>query len=134
MAKRKVQPNDLEGALESHSPEGTLEGTLQEQSPEVALDGASEAHFPEVDPKQPAEVQLITPQAAEGLAPAKSKEEIEASIQEKLSRKTDKDGADPFVPNIQLENEVKEIANKNGFPLSRGTEIGARLMARAKRN
>lgn len=80
----------------------------------------------------PAVVELQTAKDAT-VAPARSKEEIAAEMHEKLSRKTDKDGADPFVPSSQLENEVKEIASKGGFPLSRGTEIGARLMARSKR-
>lgn len=88
---------------------------------------------PVTNDKAPKEVELEAPKDGGNLAPAVSKEEIEASIQEKLSRKTDKDGLDPFVPNVQLDNEVKDIANKKGFPLSRGTEIGARLMARSKR-
>lgn len=81
----------------------------------------------------PAEVPLQTASEGGSLNDPVEKESIEASILEKLSRKTDKPGVDPFVPNSQLENEVKEIANKQGFPLSRGTEIGARLMARSKR-
>lgn len=84
-------------------------------------------------PKEPAIVELVTPETTSNVAEAQTKEEIAATIQEKLSRKTDQAGADPFVPSVQLENEVKEIASKKGFPLSRGTEIGARLMARSKR-
>lgn len=87
----------------------------------------------DIDGKAPKEINLETPKDNNNLAPAVSKEEIEASIQEKLSRKTDKQEVDPFVPGLQLDNEVKDIANKKGFPLSRGTEIGARLMARSNR-
>lgn len=63
-----------------------------------------------------------------------SKEQIEASIKEKLSRRTDEQASDPFVPQTQLENEVKELAKNQGFQLTRGTEVGARLLARSLRN
>lgn len=84
-------------------------------------------------PHQPAVVALQTSKD-EAVKPARSHEEIAAAMHEKLSRKTDKDGLDPFVPSSQVENEVKQIATNKGFPLSRGTEIGARLMARSKRS
>lgn len=108
-----------------------------EEAPEPAPEPAPEAVVapptdPAVEASAPAVVELQTAKDAT-VAPARSKEEIAAEMHEKLSRKTDKDGADPFVPSSQLENEVKEIASKKGFPLSRGTEIGARLMARSKR-
>jgi len=62
-----------------------------------------------------------------------TKESIEASIQEKLSKRLNSPEVDPFVPSSQLNNEVKEVSRSNGFPLTRGTEVGARLMAKAKR-
>jgi hypothetical protein len=62
-----------------------------------------------------------------------SKESIEASIREKLSKRSDEGEVDPFVPSSQLENEVKQVAKESGFPLTRGTEAGAALMARARR-
>jgi hypothetical protein len=62
-----------------------------------------------------------------------TKESIEASIQEKLSNRLNSPEVDPFVPSSQLNNEVKEVSRDNGFPLTRGTEVGARLMAKAKR-
>jgi hypothetical protein len=83
--------------------------------------------------KDPVKIELNTSDSQNNLPPAISKEEIAASVQEKLSRRTDEQGVDPFVPSTQLENEVKEVASKKGFPLSRGTEVGARLMARSKR-
>jgi hypothetical protein len=78
-------------------------------------------------------IPLSQPSVTEALAPATSKESIEAAIKEKLSKRTDRETSDPFVPEVQLEKEVEDIAKKKGFPLSRGTEIGARLMARSKR-
>lgn len=63
-----------------------------------------------------------------------TKEKVETSVTKRLSKKTDKTKNDPFVPQVQLEEEVKQVAQDKGFPLSRGTEIGARLLARSKRS
>jgi len=62
-----------------------------------------------------------------------SVEKIQATMHDKLSRKTDSDEENPFVPSPQLDKEVVEVAKEKGFPLSRGTEIGARLLARSQR-
>lgn len=88
---------------------------------------------PSAPAPEPAEVPMNLPEATE-LKERASKEEIEAAIQERLSRKTTSQDSDPFVPSSQLENEVKTVAKQKGFPLSRGTEIGARLMARSIRS
>lgn len=104
-----------------------------EARPEVAPAVEVKAEETVEKSTEPVVLELKTSESSPNLAPARSKEEIAAAMQEKLSRKTDDAGADPFVPSVQLDNEVKEVANKKGFPLSRGTEIGARLMARSKR-
>lgn len=83
--------------------------------------------------RQPAVVELNYGSDMNRTPAPVSKEKIEISVKEKLARKTDAVDSNPFVPNVQLENEVKEIAENKGFPLSRGTEIGARLLARANR-
>ena len=80
---------------------------------------------------EPAVVELNTSDTTP-LKEKQSKEAIEASIQEKLSKRFPED-VDPFVPSAQLQKEVKEIAEQAGFSLSRGTEAGAALMARAVR-
>ena len=80
---------------------------------------------------EPAVVILKTSDTTE-LKEKQSKEAIEASIQEKLSKRSSEE-VDPFVPSAQLQQEVKEIAKQEGFPLSRGTEAGAALIARARR-
>ena len=85
------------------------------------------------DPKAPVELELRVGSNESKLPGRISKEEIEASVSEKLSRRTDVGESNPFIPQTQLENEVKEVAKRQGFQLSRGTEVGARLLARAKR-
>ena len=81
----------------------------------------------------PAEtIPVVTP--SEGtLKEKQSKESIEAAIHEKLSRRSDEGSVDPFVPSPQLQKEVKQVAEESGFHLTRGTEAGAALMARARR-
>lgn len=142
MAKRNNTPKAEETAPveEIASAEITTETELKEEaapvpppetetSPEPAPVKV-EATVVETDPVR---IELKTSDSKNNLPPAISKEEIAATVQEKLSRRTDEQGVDPFVPSTQLENEVKEVASNKGFPLSRGTEVGARLMARSKR-
>lgn len=119
-------------------PEATVPTTVEvKPEPTEAPAPEPEATVPatlEVKPEPTAPVALeLQTQKDSGLKEKATKESIEAAIKEKLSRKTDSDDIDPFVPSVQLDKEVKDIANKGGFPLSRGTEVGARLMARAKR-
>lgn len=83
--------------------------------------------------KEPAVVALGTSSDSTAVSETLSKESVEAMMQERLSRRTDEAASDPFVPQNQLDNEVKDIAKKSGFPLTRGTEIGARLIARSQR-
>lgn len=80
----------------------------------------------------PADISLQTPEN-QGLKEAASKESIEAAINDKLARKNDDEGPNPFIPLSQLNGEVQEVADKEGFELNRGTEVGARLLARSRR-
>ena len=82
--------------------------------------------------QEPATVELKTSETT-ALKEKQSKESIEASVQEKLSKRLDGE-VDPFIPSAQLQKEVKEIASQEGFQLTRGTEAGAALMARARRS
>lgn len=93
---------------------------------------------PEVDeawtevPAEPlSQVQNPEPVDAVKLAPAQPKEEIETDVRKKLARKTEED---PFVPShpAQLLADAQRIADEKGFPMNRGTEIGARLFAAAR--
>lgn len=102
-------------------------------SPEVegAMESVNEA-VRSID-QTPAQVELSVATSEATLPERQSEESIQAMIHEKLSKRSDSPASDPFVPNNQLENEVKEVAKKSGFSLTRGTEIGARLIARAQR-
>lgn len=82
---------------------------------------------------EPKEAPLVSDPDRQGIKERQSKESIEAAIQERLSNRSQEGNVDPFVPSAQLQNEVKQVAKLNGFPLSRGTEAGAALMARARR-
>lgn len=131
MAKRNTSTDQpVETVEQPDTIETSLEGPTQEiKEPKAEETPTAEQQVKGTDPVH---VELKTPETT-SLSPAASPESIQASMQEKLSRKNDEGSEDPFVPNTQLQNEVKEVAKNSGFPLSRGTEVGARLMARAKR-
>jgi hypothetical protein len=76
------------------------------------------------------ETPAIEPVAAQKAAPA---EKIQTDVREKLSRKSVDENV--FVPSspAALEKAAEEVAKDSGFELTRGTSIGARLMARAQK-
>lgn len=77
----------------------------------------------------------VQSQTEEPVAPAEAAapEKIQTDVREKLARRTDNE--DVFVPAnpVALEKAAAEIAKENGFELTRGTSIGARLLARAQK-
>jgi hypothetical protein len=85
---------------------------------------------PEVKAEESKVVATSEPVKAPEAAP---KEAIETDVRTKLSNRTE--GENPFIPAppAKIEAEVQKIAKESGFELNRGTSIGARLMARAKR-
>lgn len=85
----------------------------------------------ETTPELLTQVENLEPSDAAKLAPAQPKEEIETNVRKKLARKTEED---PFVPShpAQLLADAQRIADEKGFPMNRGTEIGARLFASAR--
>lgn len=109
----------------------TVATVHEETKVEPKVETKVEAH--EEAGKQPVEIELKYGSNQDSAPQPVSREKIEASVKEKLSRKTDSPASNPFVPHTQLENEVKEVAKNQGFQLSRGTEIGARLIARSHR-
>ena len=85
------------------------------------------------DPLQPVSLELLYGDKANTPPEKLTKEKVEASVRKKLAKKTDEEMLDPFVPQAQLDNEVIQVAREQGFHLSRGTEVGARLIARSRR-
>ena len=84
--------------------------------------------------KAPVNLEVQPPEAEPIEAPAPvTKELVETDVRKKLARKTD-DMNNPFVPanSAQVEADAKKVAAENGFELTRGTSVGARLMARAQ--
>jgi hypothetical protein len=84
--------------------------------------------------KSAAEIELKAPSDEQLSAPAAAlKEEIQTNFRAKLAKKTDRE--DIFVPSnpIELEKAASQVAKEEGFELNRGTEIGARLIARARK-
>ena len=78
------------------------------------------------------EVQSLDADPIEAPVPA-TKEFVETDVRKKLARKTD-DMNNPFVPanSAQVEADAKRVAAENGFDLTRGTSVGARLIARSQ--
>jgi hypothetical protein len=60
-------------------------------------------------------------------------EKIQTDVREKLSKKSVDENV--FVPTnpVALEKAAAEVAKESGFDLTRGTSIGARLLARAQK-
>ena len=77
------------------------------------------------------ETPTTEPEAPSEKAPA---ETIQTDVREKLRNKDVEN--DVFVPTnpVALEKAAETVAEEQGFELNRGTSIGARLMARARKN
>jgi hypothetical protein len=136
MARRKRNEFDSQANPEITNEEDLNLHNGSELVEEFFESDTSKVHEPlEVgpDPSSPEEFTLTSNPEGQGLKDKQSKESIEAAIHEKLSNRGQEGQVDPFVPSAQLQNEVKQVAKANGFQLSRGTEAGAALMARARR-
>jgi hypothetical protein len=86
-----------------------------------------------IDPKAPIDIELKVTEAEPEPAVKKSAEEIHAEVQSKLNNKTVDNNI--FVPAspAAVEKAAQAIAQEKGFEMTRGTSIGARLMARAQK-
>lgn len=60
-------------------------------------------------------------------------EKVQTSVRERLAKKSIEENI--FVPSnpAALEKAAAEVAKEQGFPLNRGTSIGARLIARSQK-
>jgi hypothetical protein len=82
----------------------------------------------------PVNIETETPSDEPVPAPeATPAEKIQTDVRAKLSKKSVEE--DVFVPTnpVALEKAANEVAKEQGFDLTRGTSIGARLMARAQK-
>ena len=88
----------------------------------------------EIKATDPVNIETETPSEDPTPAPeATPAEKIQTDVREKLLKKTTDENV--FVPAnpIALEKAAAEVAKENGFELTRGTSIGARLLARAQK-
>ena len=116
MTNRSFSPKDpAKGDLQQTPEEGRIESPLNSKVSEPAnLEKATPSHEPvKVDAKQ-------------------ESTRIQTDVREKLAKKSTDDNV--FVPSnpAALEKAAEQIAQDSGFELTRGTSIGARLLARAQ--
>ena len=105
-------------------------GNLQ-QTPE---EGKIENISTEVKATDPVNIETETPSdEPTPAAEATPAEKIQTDIREKLLKKSTDENV--FVPTnpAALEKAAAEVAKESGFELTRGTSIGARLLARAQK-
>jgi hypothetical protein len=112
----------------------------QQTSGSKAKSTASEAPAKPVAEKKvvestaPVNVELETPSDEPVAAPgAPAAEEIQTDVRAKLAKKSDRE--DAFVPSnpVALEKAADQVSKEAGFELTRGTSIGARLIARSRK-
>lgn len=82
--------------------------------------------------KEPVNLETQSSEEPVAAPEAPAPEKLQTDFREKLTRKTD--GGNIFVPSnpAALEKAAEDIAKQSGFELTRGTSIGARLIARAQ--
>ena len=105
---------------------GDLKQTPEEGKIESPLTSAKTA--------EPVNLEVETPSTEPEKVDAKQESaRIQTDVREKLARKTD--SGDAFVPSnpASLEKAAKEVAAEQGFDLTRGTSVGARLIARSQK-
>ena len=88
----------------------------------------------DVEETAPVNIELETPSSEPVAAPeATPAEKIQTDVRAKLAKKSDQE--DAFVPSnpAALEKAAEEVAKEEGFDLTRGTSIGARLIARSRK-
>ena len=112
---KAAAPTDIKVTPE----EGRIESPVIETKTEASAPVNIETETPSDEP-------VAAPEAA----PA---EKIQTDVRAKLSKKSVEE--DVFVPTnpAALEKAASEVAKEQGFDLTRGTSIGARLMARAQK-
>ena len=84
-------------------------------------------------PSTPVNLEVETPSVEPVPAATPDVEKIQSDIRQKLSTKNLEENI--FVPSnpAALEKAAEQVAKENNFDLTRGTSIGARLMARSQK-
>jgi hypothetical protein len=103
-------------------------------TPDINEAWTEEPETPAAEPAAPANLEITSPDPEPVLVTkVPDKQEIETDVRTKLERKTDS-AENPFVPQnaAKVEAEAKKVAEEKGFDLTRGTSVGARLMARRR--
>jgi len=83
---------------------------------------------------KPVNIEAETPSSEpEKASKAPSPEKIQTDVREKLAKKSVDE--DVFIPTnpVALEKAAEAVAKEQGFDFTRGTSIGARLMARSQK-
>lgn len=103
----------------------------------VTEEAVSEEIVAEATGKEPKVEELKDDTAPNTLKAAQAPELIQDQIRSKLNSRKSEETTDLFNPGASTavaKAKMEELANEQGFQLTRGREIGARLMARAKAN
>jgi cytoskeletal protein RodZ len=102
-----------------------------QQTPE---EGRIDSPLTSAKSTEPVNLEAGTPSTEPEKVDAKQESvRIQTDVRERLARKTD--SGDAFVPSnpASLEKAAKEVAAEQGFDLTRGTSVGARLIARSQK-
>jgi len=129
MARKRS--HDTDGTFASDNPSTPA---INEAWAEVSEEAPKETETVEAKQSEPVNIETITPSSEPVPAPAAPlKEAIETDIRTKLSNRSVEENV--FIPTSPavLENAAKEVAKQGGFDLTRGTSIGARLIARSRK-
>ena len=145
MTTRKRTRNTTTSEIDSKSTPEVNE--VQEETPTVeaeapeTTDHAEEAEAPAeevvakvVDDKAPVVTELQKDVENSTLRAPQDPADIQAKIKSKLASRLDEEMFNPAATVAASKGQIEAVAENNGFELTRGREIGARLLARRAAN
>ena len=145
MTTRKRTRNTTTSEIDSKSIPEVNE--VQEETPTVeaeaseATDHAEEAEAPAeevvakvVDDKAPVVTELQKDVENSTLRAPQDPADIQAKIKSKLASRSEEEMFNPAATVAASKGQIEAVAENNGFELTRGREIGARLLARRAAN
>ena len=141
MTTRKRTRNTTTSEIDSKSTPEVNE--VQEETPTVeaeapeTTDHAEEAEAPAeevvakvVDDKAPVVTELQKDVENSTLRAPQDPADIQAKIKSKLASRSEEEMFNPAATVAASKGQIEAVAENNGFELTRGREIGARLLAR----